>query len=195
MPTATLQQDALELEISAKIDSHAAGYREMPLPKASLEGPVVARLQKEHTLLETLCDSLSKQLAELDRGSQYETSQLHKNFEPLLQRRQHYAEALRICKVFAELAARLDREINEVKEACVALAKQFLPNHLPLFEKGLETFQDRCDQVADQLDGLETQSHDIQALMPRYEQWLQWVERFGEILDERIEALKPGASA
>lgn len=52
-------------------------------------------------------------------------------------------------------------------------------------------FMDRCDEVADQLDSLESQNHPISDLMPWYEQWLFLVEQFAEILDERTEALRP----
>lgn len=185
--------DLLEAELEAKIESEASAYRSQPLPKASLETSEVRQLEKDQRALERLCQEISSQLKALDQQGEHETGRLHLNFEPLKARLSHFEEALRISGVFAEMAQRLAREQAEVKEACVALAKQFLPNHLSKFEAGLEVFQDRCDALADELDALENQGHEIKALLPAYEEWLAWVERFGEILDERVEALRPGA--
>lgn len=176
--------DALE----ARIEAQAAGVRQQALPRASLAAPEVARLKRERELLNGFCATTREALQRLARD--HELTRLHLNFEPLLQRLRLYDEALRISDELAALLARLEREIAEVKEASVALAKQFLPTHLPRFEQGLESFQDRCDSVADQLDALEAAQQDISGLLPVYEQWLAWVERFGEILDERSEALR-----
>lgn len=189
MPTATL--DALETDLEASLLAHAEGYRAAPLPKATLDAKAVLKLERERDELKELCDRLTAQLADLDRRGEIETARLHMNFEPLLQRLRLCDEALRICGVFSELGQRLARELAEVKEACVALAKQFLPNHLPKFEQGLEIFQDRCDALADQLDALENQGHDIAELVPGYEAWMAQIEQFSEILDERSEALLP----
>lgn len=187
----TAVADALEIELEASLEFHAAGYRAAPLPRASLDSTDVRKMEKECDELAALCTKLAGQLKELDRQAQCETSQLYLNFEPLQQRLRLFHEALRMCAVFAELAERLQREMSEVKEASVALAKQFLPNHLPKFEQGLEQFQDRCDQVADQLDAIEAQGHDISLLVQSYEQWIAMIETFSEILDERTEALRP----
>lgn len=178
-------------EIEARLDAIAEGYRQASLPKAALEAKDIIQLKQEHLLLSEICNDFHQQLAALEKPGDHETSQLHKNFEPLLQRLHLYEEAIKISAVFTQLQQRIQNEIHEVLEATLALAKQFLPNHLPRFESGLEQFQDRCDAVADQLDALESQSHDIQPLVILYEKWLAHVETFTEVLDERSEALNP----
>ncbi|MEZ0370267.1 MAG: hypothetical protein ACAI44_14355 [Candidatus Sericytochromatia bacterium] len=189
MPSAVA--DALETDLEASLDAHVAAYRQAPLPRASLDALAVRAMETARDELQALCEDITTRLRELDRRAEHETGKLHLNFEPLLQRLRLCDEALRMSAVFAQLAARLDAEVKEVKQACLALAKQFLPNNLPLFEQGLEQFQDRCDQVADQLDAIEAQGHDIAPLVRTYEVWIALIENFSEILDERTEALRP----
>lgn len=185
---------SLESEVAARLDAVAEGYRQAPLPKASLDARAVRELAREHRTLQDLCTGFSSQLAVLDQQGDREIARLYQNFEPLLQRLRLFEEALRISEVFAQLEQRLQAEITEVKEATLALAKQILPYNLPKFEQGLEMFQDRCDAVADQLDALENQGHDIRDLVAHYERWLAHLETFMEVLDERTEALKPKAA-
>lgn len=190
MPPAVLS-DALEISLETDLLTHNEAYRVMALPRATLAAALVQRCEREREDLADLCRRLTAQLLDLDRAGELETAQLHLNFEPLQQRLRLYDEILRMCGVFAELQRRLLSEVAEVKDASSALARQFLPNHLPKFEQGLEMFQDRCDAVADQLDAIEAQGHDIGELVPVYEQWMALIEQFGDILDERIEALRP----
>jgi DNA repair exonuclease SbcCD ATPase subunit len=192
MPVAELQAtDTLFEEVEAKLESLVGAYRTAALPKASLEREALRQLNKDQSFLKKTCDTLRSQLAELDASHDHETTQLHLNFEPLLLRLSHFDEALRISGVFKELETRLQAEIAEIREASIALSKLIFPYNLPKFEAGLEMFMDRCDKVADQLDSLENQGHEIAALMPAYEQWLFLVDQFGDILDERTEILKP----
>lgn len=190
-PAVCLDTDQFESELTRDIDGYATAYRAAELPRASLDSKQVKKLLSERHELNALCERLGGQIKQLEADT--ETGQLYLNYEPLLQRLGLYDEILRICDEFKALAGRLEREQAEVKEACIALAKQIFPYHLPKFEQGLESFQDRCDSVADQLDSLENKGHDIAPLVRGYEVWIALVERFSEILDERTEALKPAA--
>lgn len=183
--------DPLFEEVEARLESLVSAYRTAPLPKAALDPGILKQLSKDQAFLKKTCDSLRAQLNQLDSSEQHETTRLHLNFEQLLMRLAHFDEALRISEVIKALNQRLKDEIAEIREASIALSKQILPYNLPKFEAGLEMFMDRCDQVADQLDALESQSQDISPLLPLYEQWMFLVEQFGEILDERTEILCP----
>ncbi len=184
--------DPLFDEVEARLESLVSDYRTAPLPRATLDLAVFQQLTRDQAFLQKSCDSLRAQLNQLDSSDQHETTRLHLNFEPLLRRLAHFDEALRLSGVLKALQQRLTDQIAETREASLALSKQILPYHLPKFEAGLDMFMDRCDQVADQLDALESQSQDISPLLPLYEQWLFLVEQFGEILDERTEILRPG---
>jgi len=188
---AQAQTDTLFDELDARLTGLVSAYQHAALPKATLEPKRLEALHSDQAQLKKTCASLRNDLQRLDTSNEHQTTQLHLNFEVLQLRLDHFEQALVISAQLCALEQRLQAEIAEVKEASVALSKQILPNYLPKFEAGLENFMNRCDQVADELDSLENLHHDITPLMPLYEQWLFLVEQFGEILDERTEALKP----
>ncbi|PIQ28550.1 hypothetical protein COW36_12750 [bacterium (Candidatus Blackallbacteria) CG17_big_fil_post_rev_8_21_14_2_50_48_46] len=198
MTVQMLHNTSLELDhhydqLEAAIAGLVASYQQAPTIKASLDPADLLKLSKDQQFLKKSCDSFQTALDALDTDKTHETAQLHLNLKPLQLRLALLDEALRVSEIFKSLDTRIKAEIAEVKEASIALSKQILPYHLPKFEAGLEMFMDRCDQVADLLDTLEQQGHEITVFMPDYEMWLFLVEQFGEILDERIEILKPQA--
>lgn len=193
--TADIENESA-LNLADKIRFELEAFQKAPAPIASLKPQNIKRLMDDQRYVTKKYNAFEAELKRLETQGQIELSAHWNNLHPFQLRLKRISEALQVSEAFQALEQRIQAEIAEVKEASLALAKQFLPNHLPKFEAGLEQFMDRCDEVADQLDRYESQGFKIIELEPHYNQWMAMVERFGDILDTQIEALRlPQAQA
>ena len=182
------------LDLADKIRAEVEVFQTVAPPVASLSQENLKQLVEDKRYVMQRFNTLEAELQELEAQGQNELTALWKNIRPLQLRLKSIADALQISKAFQALEQRLKAEIAEVKEASLALAKQFLPYNLPEFEKGMESFMDRCDEIADQLDRYESLGYPIDELEPLYNQWMTMIESYGELLDTQIEALRPANS-
>lgn len=189
-PAPLASPEPLPLEyVESMLEAALQNLRLASIPKATLNPNEVKQIQKEQQMWFQNCRDIESLLTTLEEQGITETAGIHLNLKPMLQHLDYLNHILETCQRFQKLAHFLMGEMAEVKEASIALTKQILPYNLPKFEAGLEQFMDRCDQTADQLDALESQGHNVAPLVQRYEQWVAMVEQFGDILDERTEAL------
>lgn len=82
----------------------------------------------------------------------------------------------------------IQREIRVVQQMYDLLAGQLQAADLKLLEQKLEQSLDQADLLADQLDALENQGIDQQALVQLYEQLVTLTQQFIEQLDEKTPA-------
>lgn len=129
--------------------------------------------------LTTLVNTINDYIQTLEK--EFDVMDLRHKIHPLTVLWKQYRQKLDLASQNAEI---LDEIENELR--CVNALIQKIQNTvlLPDFERDFESILDNCDLIADKLDDLSQQGHDIQKLEIPYNQWLEKVAYLQALLDE-----------
>jgi len=143
-------------------------------------------LLKEHGESQWRFQQLEHELAELDQSfDAHSLKGLLSTFSDLLR---HQTKMIQTSLTFQKLEQALLGQMQRVRDAIVNLPHLNNKAAIQAFEsETLEDLLDHCDKLADQLDTVSEQGHDIRALERQYETLVQMIENLQEQIDGKLE--------
>ncbi len=143
-------------------------------------------LVKEHGESQWRYQQLEQELAELDLALPADSLKgLLNSFADLLR---HQTKMIQTSMTFQKLEQALVAQMARVRDGIVNLPQLRSKEDIQAYEQNtLEDLLDHCDKLADQLDSISEQGHDIRSLERQYETLVQMIENLQEQIDGQIE--------
>jgi len=167
-----LDYDSLYDQTEALIQQQIAALTAAPPPVAGTDKQSYQALKLQYQQLKTSQDLIHSQLGTLEQ--EIDCHDLRQRLSPIEKRLQHFADILLASQAFASLAKDLKSETQQVQD--------FLAGDV--HAAPLEHLLDRCDELADALEALEQQGHQIRELEGFYQQLTHALEKLQDRLDE-----------
>ncbi|MEZ0367630.1 MAG: hypothetical protein ACAI44_00945 [Candidatus Sericytochromatia bacterium] len=152
-----------------------------PPPQAGIKPEVIEQLQKQNEELEDRVRGFDRQITLLDQD--FDTSELRRRLRPLEVMLQRYQKALEVSESMQMIHKQLQGLIDTVR-GISARVQNPVPEQLQRAEAEIESLMDSCDWVADQLDALDNQGHDIGPLEYSYKILAAIIEQVRDTVDE-----------
>lgn len=161
--------------------------RSMPL-EPTCEPEPLARLQANQQELSALWLSLDQELRELEHDMQILS--LRRQAQPLQSLLWRLEKIIHTSRHFQTLQQTIQLALQEVQQSSAHIQKLSDKQQIQHFEQTtLEQYLDQCDHLADQLDALSSQGHDIRVLEQPYERLVAAIEYLQDLLDEHLQQL------
>lgn len=148
-----------------------------PQPQPVLDPNSLAQLEKRYQELQAVCQELDETLMDLE--AEVDTSGLRASMGPLERALQRLKTLRQVSRQLMRLREEMDGLRAEVLQQVQAPSSESSQ-----LESQLESYLDRCDRYADQLDEWDRQGFSIQQIEPLYARLVAAVEQFQEMLDE-----------
>ncbi|PKL80664.1 MAG: hypothetical protein CVV27_00040 [Candidatus Melainabacteria bacterium HGW-Melainabacteria-1] len=158
------------------------GYQPIPDPKR------LKHLRQKHEVFQTRTLALHEQLEILDR--EMESGELRQHLSKVEQALKRLGSLEQLFEQFIELHADILKHSDLTQDVMTESQSTEDPEDIPVLEENLNVLLDHCDSVADRLEALENQRHDIAPLQSPYQSYSEQLEQFQDILEETIERLK-----
>lgn len=179
-----LQSDQHYEEIERLISASVQQYLQLhPLP--SIEPQLYLRLQEQQVALRQRCESLHAQLNAVQTNN--ESFGLEYQLKPLWEKLKAFEVAVQISREYVSLVKSIQTDISVVEDFNLRLqlrAEEALLNEL---EQKLESWLDRCDAIADQLDDYDRQGFEISQVEKYYQSLCQKIEYLQESVEDNLE--------
>lgn len=154
----------------------------LPSPSPTVKADEFEQLRKQTEELASSTQSFDRQISGLEK--EFDTSELRRRLRPLeviLQRSQRALEVSEQMQLLQKQIAGLIETVRGISSRLQQPAAELLKR----LEAELESVMDSCDWVADQLDQIDGQGHDISVLEHGYNILSAMIEGVRDTLDEQ----------
>jgi tetratricopeptide (TPR) repeat protein len=156
------------------------------LPEPMLDPIELQKRLKAHSDFQSKYQSLEQEIEQLDVD--LNTDSLKQLLRPLTESIRQQGKIIQTSLKFQKYGQDLLHLMETVKAAILGLNQIQSIESIQQFEQDtLEPILDQCDQIADQLDVLSEQGHDIRSLEQRYEALTQMIENLQDLIDGKHE--------
>lgn len=176
--------DELYEETESQILNEVRRLMNIKLEPPRAERKQFAQFKASHKELTELLTGFNKQIQILDE--EFDTGELQARLRPLEVLLRRLTQTCDVAKRFILL----HESILALKKSVDALLSQALsPEGLPeSYPEQLEQLLDQTDQLADSLDQLEQEGHDIHPIQPSYEKVVVQIEKLNDVIEDLQEA-------
>ncbi|PKL79205.1 MAG: hypothetical protein CVV27_02205 [Candidatus Melainabacteria bacterium HGW-Melainabacteria-1] len=179
--TSALDPDQLYDQIEKSLFHWIRELMKLPPPLPCLIAEDLEQLKQQTEELESRVLQVEHQISSLDQ--EFDTSELRRRLRPMETMLQRYQRALDASEQMLTIQKQIQSLIDTVRGISSRLQRP-TPELLVRIETELESLMDSCDWVADQIDAIENQGHDIAPLAYNYNILTTLIEQIRDIVDE-----------
>lgn len=186
-PTQNVDFHSLFSQTDQAIQDLLSQLHQTPIPKPTLDDKAFAALESSWKQLQHSIQTLAARLEILEQKEN--TSEMQRSMHVLNQLASRQEKCLKTSQIMRAVYQKMAEQISQANQSYIQVKNSPSLHNLQHWETHLEHQFDSCDQIADQMDDLESQQVKIDGLLPTYHRLLGIIESFGELLDERKDCL------
>jgi predicted RNase H-like nuclease (RuvC/YqgF family) len=159
-------------------------------PQPSIEPQLFLNLQAQHAGLQQTFEQLQEQIQEIQ--AEIDTFELERQINPLQKQLKAFESALLVSQAYLRLRSEILKNLERIEALHQKIAYESQLSAIRQLEEEIEILLDRCDGIADQLDGYHEKGYDISAVEKYYNDLCQKLEFLQDKVEETLEQMKTG---